>query len=138
MIVLFKGIIKMPKDYNFKYPFYTVKGPFAVIRACVICGHIEKVVKGKPGVGRGYGMREGNRARGRMIQHIKEHEQIFGLYEIYNKEARKVGEIDVSGWTMFEVLKMLRAVDLNGRRARYRPMTGMSRIGWQAVRYFRL
>ena len=60
----------MKRSYDLKYPFYTVWGPLAVVRVCDICGHIEKVAVGVPGVGRGYGMREGNKARGRMIQHI--------------------------------------------------------------------
>mgnify|MGYP000878549199 CR=1 FL=1 len=50
--------------------FKTVEGPFAVMRCCNHCRHFEKVLKGRPGVGRGYGMREGNKARGRMIEHI--------------------------------------------------------------------
>lgn len=50
--------------------YKTVEGPMAVIRTCIHCGHFEKVRKGLLGVGRGYGMREGNKARGRMIQHI--------------------------------------------------------------------
>jgi hypothetical protein len=50
----------------------TFKGPFAVVRQCLICGHIEKVKRGVYGVGRGYGFREGNKARGRIIQHIRE------------------------------------------------------------------
>ena len=46
-------------------------GPLAVVRECKICGHIEVVKKGIPGAGRGYGFREGNKARGRIIQHIR-------------------------------------------------------------------
>jgi hypothetical protein len=53
--------------------FKTHSGPIAVVRVCTICGHIEKIAVGVPGVGRGYGMREGNKARGRIIQHIKTH-----------------------------------------------------------------
>ncbi len=53
-------------------PFFSTKsGPAATVRTCRLCGHAEIVRKGRPGVGRGYGMREGNKARGRMIQHIK-------------------------------------------------------------------
>ena len=47
-------------------------GPLAIVRVCKICGHFETVKKGIPGVGRSYGMREGNKARGRIIQHIKD------------------------------------------------------------------
>ena len=47
------------------------RGPMAVIRQCAHCKHFEIVRVGMNGVGRGYGMREGNKARGRMIQHIK-------------------------------------------------------------------
>jgi len=91
----------------------------ATVRVCDICGHIEKVVKGRPGVGRGYGMREGNKARGRMIQHINAHKAISGLYVISDKQGKKVGEVDVDGWTMREALAMVKAVKLNGRRAKY-------------------
>lgn len=52
-----------------------VEGPMAKIRTCALC------LKGKPfstvvrkgiqGVGRGYGMSVGNKARGEMIQHLK-------------------------------------------------------------------
>lgn len=58
--------------------FKTYEGPFAVVRACNYCNHIEKVQKGVRNAGRGYGMREGNKARGRMIQHLKaEHPWVF-------------------------------------------------------------
>lgn len=50
----------------------TYDGSFAVVRKCVICGHIEIVKKGITNAGRGYGFREGNKARGRIIQHVKE------------------------------------------------------------------
>ena len=64
---------KRPEDC-----FRIVKGPFAVVRACDFCEHLEKVLVGLPCAGRGYGMREGNKARGRMIQHIKaEHGERF-------------------------------------------------------------
>lgn len=61
----------VPSDKLYK----TVVGPMAVIRTCTVCGHFEIVKKGLRGVGRGYGMREGNKARGRMIQHIKQAHQ---------------------------------------------------------------
>lgn len=51
--------------------YKTTEGPQAVIRNCLYCKHFELVRKGRPGVGRGYGMREGNKARGRIIQHVK-------------------------------------------------------------------
>lgn len=57
--------------YDKDYPFRVVEGPIAVIRVCKICGYMETVRKGRPKVGKGYGFREGNKARGRMIQHIK-------------------------------------------------------------------
>lgn len=47
-----------------------VEGPFAVVRACKLC----KFVHSRPklqGTGRGTGMREGNKQRGILIQHIK-------------------------------------------------------------------
>jgi hypothetical protein len=36
----------------------------------LLCKHFEKIPTGRHGVGRGYGLREGNKARGRIIQHI--------------------------------------------------------------------
>ena len=51
--------------------FTVAKGPFAVVRICRYCKHYETVPIGR-GYGRGYGMREGNKARGRMIQHLKQ------------------------------------------------------------------
>jgi hypothetical protein len=52
--------------------FFTVKeGGIAVTRRCLFCDNTEIVRKGLQGVGRGYGMREGNKARGRAIQHVK-------------------------------------------------------------------
>ena len=43
-------------------------GPFGTVRACRICGESDMIPRGR---GRGYGMREGNKSRGRMIQHVK-------------------------------------------------------------------
>lgn len=51
--------------------FTTHRGPLGVNRVCKLCKHSEFIVIGNKGAGRGYGMREGNKARGRMIQHIK-------------------------------------------------------------------
>jgi hypothetical protein len=45
-------------------------GPLASDRVCTICGHKESFSCGR-GTGRGHGMREGNKARGRIIQHVK-------------------------------------------------------------------
>lgn len=48
----------------------TTVGPFAVARGCKLCKfyHVRKRVRG---AGRGAGMREGNKQRGILIQHIK-------------------------------------------------------------------
>jgi len=59
------------RAFDFEAHVRTTAGPFATVRVCVHCGHREIVRKGRPGVGRGYGMREGNKARGRMIAHLK-------------------------------------------------------------------
>lgn len=45
------------------------EGPLAVVRSCTICGHFDRLPKVRGG-GRGWGMREGNKQRGRLIQHI--------------------------------------------------------------------
>lgn len=47
-----------------------VVGPLAVVRACNLC-KFTLIRKRRPGVGRGNGMREGNKQRGEIIQHIK-------------------------------------------------------------------
>lgn len=48
----------------------TTVGPSAVSRGCKLCKfyHVRKRI---PGSGRGAGMREGNKQRGILIQHIK-------------------------------------------------------------------
>jgi hypothetical protein len=51
--------------------FDHLTGPRASVRVCKVCKHAETVKTGLRNAGRGYGMREGNKARGRMIQHIK-------------------------------------------------------------------
>ena len=56
-------------------PRFTVhRGPLGVVRACRKCSFSTVVRTGIEGAGRGYGMREGNKARGQMIQHAKTHE----------------------------------------------------------------
>lgn len=35
------------------------------------------------------------------------------------KEGRKVAEIDIDGWTVREVVELMRAVVLNGRTGKY-------------------
>ncbi len=73
--------------------FTGFEGPRMVIRSCRWCKHMELVPKGLRGVGRGYGMREGNKARGRMIQHVKvehprEYEYAMTLYRRHRAEAK--------------------------------------------------
>lgn len=50
--------------------FATFRGPFASVRACRICGHAETYRY--TGGHRGAGMVGGNKARGRIIQHLKQ------------------------------------------------------------------
>ena len=45
--------------------------PNGIIGMCKLCKHSD-VVKKERSPGRGWGMREGNKQRGRMIQHIKD------------------------------------------------------------------
>lgn len=60
--------------------FRVYSSAIAVVRACNHCKHTERITCGIRGAGRGYGMREGNKARGRMIQHIKaEHPEVLDL-----------------------------------------------------------
>lgn len=57
----------------------TSRGPLGVVRFCTVkkCKFYAMVKTGIHGVGRGYGMREGNKARGKMIQHVKsEHPEL--------------------------------------------------------------
>jgi hypothetical protein len=52
--------------------FFTRKDmPRGIVASCKLCKHSDMVRK-EPNPGRGWGMREGNKQRGRMIQHIKE------------------------------------------------------------------
>lgn len=46
-------------------------GASAITAGCKLCKHID-IVKKVRNPGRGWGMREGNKQRGRMIQHIKD------------------------------------------------------------------
>lgn len=52
-----------------------VTGPVGTVHSCAICGRYKVLVKrfppGRNPMGRGYGMSEGNKARGLVIQHIK-------------------------------------------------------------------
>lgn len=50
--------------------FRVLYGPLGVVRVCKFCKFSVMVAIGIPNVGRGYGMREGNKARGKMIQHF--------------------------------------------------------------------
>ena len=64
---------RQPKDC-----FVTIRGPIAVVRKCEFCEHAETLPVNTIMTGSGYGFREGNKARGRMIQHIKaEHADKF-------------------------------------------------------------
>lgn len=57
--------------------FTTYRGPFGVVRACHHCSFSHKLPVGR-GFGRGHGMREGNKSRGILIQHIKaEHPEVL-------------------------------------------------------------
>ena len=51
--------------------FTRINGPFAIAATCKVCKHGD-VVRKERNPGRGWGMREGNKQRGRMIQHVKE------------------------------------------------------------------
>jgi hypothetical protein len=53
--------------------------PRGIVRSCAICTFADTVIKPRPGTaGRGWGMREGNKQRGRLIQHIKaEHPEVL-------------------------------------------------------------
>lgn len=66
---------KLERFNKLDFHFTNLYGPFAVVRKCNHCDHTEIVKTGKKWVGRGYGFREGNKARGRMIQHIKANHQ---------------------------------------------------------------
>ena len=50
---------------------YSKGGGLSSVYACRWCSRVEIVRVGLRGVGRGYGFAEGNRARGRIIQHVK-------------------------------------------------------------------
>lgn len=50
--------------------FVRHNGPAAIVAGCKLCKHMD-VVRKERSPGRGWGMREGNKQRGRMIQHVK-------------------------------------------------------------------
>lgn len=63
-------------------------GPFGVTRACRLCKwhDFRRKIAGN---GRGEGMREGNKQRGRLIQHLKEtHPDEFAAAVLAEKERR--------------------------------------------------
>lgn len=93
----------MARSWTEKF-FITRTHHMATVRACLLCKHTELVRKGRPGVGRGYGMREGNMARGRMMTHIKEAHPEF--------ETAKVTD-EKHGYAA------LRTVDLDGEIRRF-------------------
>ena len=55
-----------------------VDGHFAIGRTCTLCGFgVTRLKERYPG--RGWGMREGNKLRGQLIQHIKQtHPEVIG------------------------------------------------------------
>lgn len=54
-------------------------GAFAITAGCKLCKHVD-IARKERAPGRGWGMREGNKQRGRMIQHIKsEHPEVLKL-----------------------------------------------------------
>jgi hypothetical protein len=67
--------VSVPADKHFK----RYNGVFAITAQCSHCKHMDIVRKERPGMaGRGWGMREGNKQRGRMIQHVKaEHPDVL-------------------------------------------------------------
>lgn len=51
--------------------FIRTDGPIGIAASCKLCKHGD-FVKKERSPGRGWGMREGNKQRGRMIQHVKD------------------------------------------------------------------
>lgn len=47
-------------------------GPFATVYACPCCKHTEKFENGRPGVGRGHGLRNGGACFSRMVRHVRD------------------------------------------------------------------
>lgn len=47
------------------------RGGLATVYACPCCSHIEKFSSGRPGVGRGHGLRNGGGCYSRMVAHIR-------------------------------------------------------------------
>lgn len=72
-----------------EHPLYTaVAGPVATVRVCKFCNHSE-TVRRSPGSGRGYGLRAGNQALGRLMQHIKAaHPTEYAAYLAKERERK--------------------------------------------------
>lgn len=54
-----------------QYGIRVHRGPYATVYACPSCKHIEKFTSGRPGVGRGHGLRNGGACFSRMVAHIR-------------------------------------------------------------------
>lgn len=66
--------------------FTTLRGPFASVRGCKFCKHVE--IYRYTGGHRGAGMVGGNKARGRIIQHVKAtHPEEYRAYMNRGKTA---------------------------------------------------
>ncbi len=74
--------------------FKVFDGPLAVVRTCLLCKHADvrrKHPAGRAPLGRGQGMSEGNKQRGRMIAHFKaEHPDAYAA--LYPKQASEEGQ----------------------------------------------
>jgi hypothetical protein len=74
--------------------FFKTATALATVRACKFCKHVEIVRRSVAGrnnpLGRGYGLSAGNKARGRMIQHVKtEHPAEYAAFMAANRKPLK-------------------------------------------------
>lgn len=60
------------------YGIQITRGPFATVYQCPSCKHTESFKSGRPGTGRGHGLRMGGGCFSRMVAHVrKEHPEVL-------------------------------------------------------------
>lgn len=53
------------------YGIKVTRAALATVYACPCCNHFERFANGRPGTGRGHGLRQGGGCYSRMVAHIR-------------------------------------------------------------------